>query len=147
MASLSCAFKAWSSSEAATLFAVKRHSEYTAAGVIIGKAGSTIKQLSEDSGAFIQTARDHEVAPGSQERDVYIVGSEDQITVAKQLIGQLVSGAQDVSRGRGAGGPTPPPVPLSRAFQRIFNGFSWIFNGFSMEVQWISMEFYWNLLV
>jgi hypothetical protein len=74
-------------------------------GLIIGKAGSTIKQLSEDSGAFIQTARDHEVAPGSQERDVFIVGSEDQITVAKQLISQLVSGAQDVSRGRGGGGP------------------------------------------
>lgn len=76
-------------------------------GLIIGKQGSTIKNLQAQSGAFIQTQRDAECAPGSTEREVYLVGNDQQLTVAKQMIQEIVDNDPQVN-GRAPPGGGPP---------------------------------------
>ncbi len=71
-------------------------------GLIIGKQGSTIKNLQAQSGAFVQTQRDAECAPGSTEREVYLVGNDQQLTIAKQMIQEIVDNDPQVN------GSAPP---------------------------------------
>lgn len=82
-------------------------------GLIIGKQGSTIKNLQSQSGAFIQTQRDTECAPGATEREVYLVGNDQQLTLAKQMIQEIVDNDPQVNgsapRGGRPGGGGPPP--------------------------------------
>ncbi|CAL5396930.1 unnamed protein product [Camellia sinensis] len=66
-------------------------------GVIIGKAGETIKYLQLQSGAKIQVTRDMDADPNSRTRMVELVGTPDQIAKAEQLIHDVLSEA-------GAGG-------------------------------------------
>ncbi|CAG8510695.1 16490_t:CDS:2, partial [Racocetra persica] len=53
-------------------------------GLIIGKGGETVRALQQQSGAKIQIEPVHGVPP--VERNVQIIGSAENITVAKQLI-------------------------------------------------------------
>ncbi|XP_021749932.1 calcium-binding protein P-like [Chenopodium quinoa] len=67
-------------------------------GVIIGKAGDTIKNLQIQSGARIQVTRDSEHDPSLPHRTVDLMGNPDQIAKAEQLIYEVLAEAD-------AGGP------------------------------------------
>lgn len=60
-------------------------------GVIIGKAGETIKYLQLQSGAKIQVTRDVEADPTQPNRPVELTGTPDQIAKAEQLIQEVLS--------------------------------------------------------
>ena len=53
------------------------------AGAIIGKSGSRIRQIRQDSGAGITI---DEALPGSNDRIITITGTEDQIQNAQYLL-------------------------------------------------------------
>ncbi|KAL8209864.1 hypothetical protein R6Q57_006596 [Mikania cordata] len=63
-------------------------------GVIIGKAGETIKYLQLQSGAKIQITRDMDADPHSLTRDVEITGHADSIAKAEQLIKDVLAEAE-----------------------------------------------------
>ncbi|KMT17988.1 hypothetical protein BVRB_2g033340 [Beta vulgaris subsp. vulgaris] len=67
-------------------------------GVIIGKAGDTIKNLQIQSGARIQVTRDADHDPNFPTRAVELMGNQDQIAKAEQLINEVLAEAE-------AGGP------------------------------------------
>lgn len=60
-------------------------------GVIIGKAGETIKYLQLQSGAKIQVTRDMEADLNSPNRPVELTGTPEQIAKAEQLIQEVLS--------------------------------------------------------
>lgn len=60
-------------------------------GVLIGKAGDTIKYLQYNSGARIQITRDADSDPYSASRPVEIVGSLDNINKAEKLISAVIA--------------------------------------------------------
>ncbi|KAL5558611.1 hypothetical protein UlMin_034822 [Ulmus minor] len=62
-------------------------------GVLIGKAGDTIRYLQYNSGAKIQITRDAEADPDSATRPVEIVGTLDSINKAEQLISAVIAEA------------------------------------------------------
>ncbi|KAF8400975.1 hypothetical protein HHK36_014278 [Tetracentron sinense] len=72
-------------------------------GVIIGKAGETIKYLQLQSGAKIQVTRDMDADPNSQTRLVELTGTPEQISKAEQLINDVLS---EVGLIIGKGGET-----------------------------------------
>jgi hypothetical protein len=92
----------------------------TSVGLVIGKQGAMIKNLQAQSGAFIQTQRDSECAPGATEREVYLVGNDQQLTMAKQMLQEIVDNDPQVNGsaphrgggggGRGGGGAASPPA-------------------------------------
>ncbi|KAE8658075.1 hypothetical protein F3Y22_tig00116975pilonHSYRG00173 [Hibiscus syriacus] len=63
-------------------------------GVIIGKAGETIKYLQLQSGAKIQVQRDLDADPNSMNRPVELVGTAEQISKAEQLINDVLVEAE-----------------------------------------------------
>ncbi|KAE9446345.1 hypothetical protein C3L33_21760, partial [Rhododendron williamsianum] len=63
-------------------------------GVIIGKAGETIKYLQLQSGAKIQVTRDMEADLNSPNRPVELTGTPEQIAKAEQLIQEVLSEAE-----------------------------------------------------
>ncbi|XVF89112.1 hypothetical protein PTKIN_Ptkin19aG0104400 [Pterospermum kingtungense] len=63
-------------------------------GVIIGKAGETIKYLQLQSGAKIQVQRDMDADPGSLNRPVELTGTAEQIAKAEQLIHDVLAEAE-----------------------------------------------------
>ncbi|KAL2898043.1 Far upstream element-binding protein 2 [Bienertia sinuspersici] len=62
-------------------------------GVIIGKAGDTIKNLQIQSGARIQVTRDADHDPNLPHRTVELMGNQDQIAKAEQLINDVLAEA------------------------------------------------------
>ncbi|KAL2346532.1 hypothetical protein Fmac_000532 [Flemingia macrophylla] len=68
-------------------------------GVIIGKAGETIKYLQLQSGAKIQVTRDMDADPNSLTRMVELMGTPDAIACAEKLINEVLAEAE--SRGSG----------------------------------------------
>lgn len=62
-------------------------------GLIIGKAGETIKYLQHQSGAKIQVTRDTDSDPSSMTRQVELMGSLEQINRAEQLINDVIAEA------------------------------------------------------
>ena len=60
-------------------------------GVIIGKAGETIRYIQLQSGAKIQVTRDHEAEPGAPTRPVELSGNPEQISKAEQLIKEVLA--------------------------------------------------------
>jgi hypothetical protein len=60
-------------------------------GVIIGKAGETIRYIQLQSGAKIQVTRDHEAEPGALTRQVELSGKPEQISKAEQLIKEVLA--------------------------------------------------------
>ncbi|KAG9455604.1 hypothetical protein H6P81_000112 [Aristolochia fimbriata] len=62
-------------------------------GVLIGKAGDTIRLLQYNSGAKIQITRDAEADPYAVSRPVELIGSLESITKAEQLIKDVIAEA------------------------------------------------------
>ncbi|KAM3241337.1 hypothetical protein ACQJBY_054373 [Aegilops geniculata] len=86
-------------------------------GVIIGKAGETIKHLQAQSGAKIQVTRDMDVQPGSQTRSVDLSGTPDQINRAEQLIIDVLAEADAGSSGTISNRKYNAPQPGAEQFQ------------------------------
>ena len=59
---------------------------HIAAGMIVGKGGEKVKQISDDSGARIKITRKEECHPSVSERIVYVEGSPNQVLTAANLI-------------------------------------------------------------
>lgn len=59
---------------------------HIAAGMIVGKGGEKVKQISDDSGARIKITRKEECHPSVSERIVYVEGSPNQVLSAANLI-------------------------------------------------------------
>nr|XP_043628627.1 far upstream element-binding protein 2-like [Erigeron canadensis] len=68
-------------------------------GVIIGKAGETIKYLQQQSGAKIQVTRDMDADPHSLTREVELTGSEESIEKAERLIKDVLAEAESGGSG------------------------------------------------
>ncbi|KAM0066557.1 putative K domain-containing protein [Helianthus debilis subsp. tardiflorus] len=62
-------------------------------GVLIGKAGDTIRTLQHSSGARIQITRDAEADPNAATRPVQILGSIESINKAERLIKEVIAEA------------------------------------------------------
>ena len=60
-------------------------------GVLIGKAGDTIRTLQNSSGARIQITRDAEADPNSATRTVQLIGSIESINKAERLIKEVIA--------------------------------------------------------
>lgn len=60
-------------------------------GVLIGKAGDTIRYLQYNSGAKIQITRDADADPNSTARPVELIGSLDSIEKAEKLISAVIA--------------------------------------------------------
>jgi len=60
-------------------------------GVLIGKAGETIRTLQTNSGARIQITRDAEADPNSSTRPVELTGTLESINKAEQLIKDVIA--------------------------------------------------------
>jgi len=61
-------------------------------GMLIGRGGTTINGIKNESGAKIQIAPEHETMPGSPERVVYLTGLQAAIDKAAELINAKVGG-------------------------------------------------------
>ncbi|KAL9230378.1 hypothetical protein vseg_005740 [Gypsophila vaccaria] len=83
-------------------------------GVIIGKAGETIKYLQNQSGARIQITRDSEHDPNATNREVELMGTQDQIARAEQLIHDVIAEAD--TGGPGSVSRKMPAAPGSEQF-------------------------------
>ncbi|KAL4314745.1 hypothetical protein AHAS_Ahas15G0115800 [Arachis hypogaea] len=62
-------------------------------GVLIGKAGDTIKYLQYNSGAKIQITRDADADPQAATRSVELIGSSESIDKAEKLISAVIAEA------------------------------------------------------
>ena len=60
-------------------------------GVLIGKAGDTIRYLQYNSGAKIQITRDADADPNCMTRPVEIVGTLSNINKAEKLISAVIA--------------------------------------------------------
>ncbi|KAK1386854.1 Far upstream element-binding protein 3 [Heracleum sosnowskyi] len=78
-------------------------------GVLIGKAGDTIRFLQYNSGARIQITRDADADPYSGTRPVELIGTLDNITKAEKLIKDVIAEAD-------AGGS---PALVARGFNTV----------------------------
>lgn len=63
-------------------------------GVLIGKAGDTIRFLQYNSGAKIQITRDADADPYSASRSVELIGSLENINKAEKLIRDVIAEVQ-----------------------------------------------------
>jgi len=78
-----------------------------AAGNIIGRGGSIIKQIMEQSGAHVQMEQQSEMSPHAIDRGVTITGAPDQVAFAVSEIENIIR-----ERSTAAGGVTAyPGVP------------------------------------
>ncbi|XP_077231747.1 uncharacterized protein LOC143864799 isoform X2 [Tasmannia lanceolata] len=84
----------------------------TKVGVLIGKAGDTIRFLQYNSGAKIQITRDVDASPYSTTRPVELIGSLENINKAEQLIKDVIAEAD-------AGGS---PALVARGFGTAQSG-------------------------
>nr|GEW21100.1 KH domain-containing protein [Tanacetum cinerariifolium] len=82
-------------------------------GVLIGKAGDTIRTLQNSSGARIQITRDAEADPNSATRPVQLIGSIESINKAERLIKEVIAEAD-------AGGS---PSLIARGYSMNSSGF------------------------
>ena len=60
-------------------------------GVLIGKAGDTIRYWQYNSGAKIQIMRDAEADPNRLTRPVEIIGTSENIKKAEELINAVIA--------------------------------------------------------
>lgn len=67
------------------------HCKLLQVGVLIGKAGDTIRYLQYNSGAKIQITRDVEADPNAATRPVEISGTLDNINKAERLISAVIA--------------------------------------------------------
>ncbi|XP_073139421.1 uncharacterized protein [Henckelia pumila] len=78
-------------------------------GVLIGKAGDTIRSLQDNSGAKIQIMKDAEADPQSTTRPLELIGTLENITRAEKLIKAVIAEAD-------AGGS---PSLVARGFNTV----------------------------
>lgn len=79
-------------------------------GILIGKQGSTIRQLHEESGAKIHIPK--ECNPGEQFREITITGSRESVDRAQAMIHQRLSGPPQMGMMQGfRGRPMPQQMP------------------------------------
>jgi far upstream element-binding protein len=71
-------------------------------GVLIGKAGETIRNLQKSSGAWIQIAKHADVDSNALTRSVLLVGKPGSVDKAEQLIESVIAEAE-AARGFGSG--------------------------------------------
>jgi len=71
-------------------------------GLVIGRGGEQIKKIQAESQCKIRIASEGD---GTPERSCTLIGSQEQIDMAKQLLGDVVSRGQNREQGGGAGGP------------------------------------------
>lgn len=69
-------------------------------GVLIGKAGDTIRFLQYNSGAKIQITRDADADPYSASRPVELIGSLENINKAEKLIKDVIAEVQSYFRNQ-----------------------------------------------
>ena len=60
-------------------------------GVLIGKAGDTIRSLQDNSGAKIQIVRDADADPRAVSRPLELVGTLESINRAERLIKDVIA--------------------------------------------------------
>merc|ERR1719253_12758 len=84
-------------------------------GSIIGKGGSVIKTLIQDTGCRIQIQQREECEPGAQERGVTLSGTADQIAMAERMITQLLTDGAD---GYGQTAPVAPAAAYGQQQQQ-----------------------------
>lgn len=60
-------------------------------GVLIGKAGDTIRYMQLNSGARIQITRDADADPNAPTRPVELIGSLENINKAERLIKDVIA--------------------------------------------------------
>jgi len=80
-------------------------------GMLIGKGGSTLKNIKDQTGAFIRLANAQELGPGSSERVVYITGTTDQTEQAVEAIKKKVGGRPPGIEGDGGSESQDVMVP------------------------------------
>lgn len=68
-------------------------------GVIIGRGGDMIKNLQQRSGARIQITRDADADPTSLTRDVELMGTQEQISRAEELINEVIAETDAANSG------------------------------------------------
>jgi hypothetical protein len=61
------------------------------AGAIIGKGGSTIAQMQEESGARIKVSQNDDFYPGTRDRALLLIGTCENVLFAQELIWQKIS--------------------------------------------------------
>jgi len=64
------------------------------AGRVIGRGGETVREVMEKSGSDIKVQKSDEMAPGSKERQIKIIGTKDQQDQALKLVLHEVSWAR-----------------------------------------------------
>eukprot|EP00929_Paragymnodinium_shiwhaense_P012415 TRINITY_DN1195_c0_g2_i1.p1 TRINITY_DN1195_c0_g2~~TRINITY_DN1195_c0_g2_i1.p1 ORF type:complete len:1778 (+),score=452.33 TRINITY_DN1195_c0_g2_i1:143-5476(+) len=65
-------------------------------GILIGRAGETVKQLSKDSGARIEISKTQEGAgPDTGERTVYLSGMKEAVAKAKEMIEDVLNKSKE----------------------------------------------------
>lgn len=67
------------------------HATYLQVGVLIGKAGDTIRYLQLNSGAKIQITRDVDADPHSATRPVELIGTLESIEKAEKLMSAVIA--------------------------------------------------------
>lgn len=65
------------------------------AGLIIGKAGSSIQAINAETGATVRLGHEQELPPEASERIVYISGTATSIQRARDIVASRVGGRPD----------------------------------------------------
>ncbi|MQM06260.1 hypothetical protein Taro_039079 [Colocasia esculenta] len=96
-----------------------------AVGVLIGKAGETIRLLQFNSGAKIQITRDAEADPNSTTRTVELIGTVESVNKAEKLIKDVIAEADAggspslVARGFGLAQPGSEQLQIQVPNEKI----------------------------
>uniref|UniRef100_A0A7C8ZA53 K Homology domain-containing protein n=1 Tax=Opuntia streptacantha TaxID=393608 RepID=A0A7C8ZA53_OPUST len=85
-------------------------------GVIIGRGGDMIKNLQQRSGARIQITRDADADPTSLTRDVELMGTQEQISRAEELINEVIAETDAASSGSSGNRDVAPLQPGGEQF-------------------------------
>ena len=82
-------------------------------GLIVGRAGATIKKMQEDTGARIKISQKGDYVPGTDKRRVTVTGEREQVEACVKLVERALGGAP--SRGGKGGGGRKWPVSSGAA--------------------------------
>ncbi|XXG60592.1 hypothetical protein AAC387_Pa04g2456 [Persea americana] len=94
-------------------------------GVLIGKAGDTIRLLQYNSGARIQITRDSDADPYSSTRPVELIGTLENINKAEQLIKDVIAEADAggspalVARGFGTAQTGSEQIQIQVPYEKV----------------------------
>lgn len=94
----------------------KVHVPNAKVGVIIGRGGDMIKNLQQRSGARIQITRDADADPTALTRDVELMGTQEQISRAEELINEVIAETDAASSASSGTRNVVPLQPGSEQF-------------------------------